>query len=106
MPRTKKAVAYAQADLDEVMDNPEWTEEEFARARPAREVLPPEFFAGLAELRKAGRPRKAHKKVSVTLRLDPDVVSAFKSDGEGWQTRMNDTLKKAVARRRKTSRAA
>jgi hypothetical protein len=26
-------------------DNPEWTEEDFARAKPPQEVLPPHLFA-------------------------------------------------------------
>ena len=30
------------------------------------------------------------------LRLDPDVVERFKADGEGWQTRMNEALRKAA----------
>jgi uncharacterized protein (DUF4415 family) len=30
-------------------DNPEWTDEELARARPAREVLPPELYAALTK---------------------------------------------------------
>ena len=29
-------------DFDEVMDSPEWTEEDFARARPAR-LVPPDI---------------------------------------------------------------
>jgi uncharacterized protein (DUF4415 family) len=47
--------------------------------------------------RKAGgRPRAEAPKQPVKLRLDPDVVEAFKAAGPGWQTRMNDALRKAV----------
>ncbi|AWC23007.1 hypothetical protein CO731_02475 [Aminobacter sp. MSH1] len=46
--------------------------------------------------RKIGRPPSLHKKQSILLRLDPDVVARFKADGEGWQTRMNDALRKAA----------
>jgi uncharacterized protein (DUF4415 family) len=43
-----------------------------------------------------GRPALGEKaKRLVTLRLDPDVINAFKATGEGWQTRINDTLAKA-----------
>jgi uncharacterized protein (DUF4415 family) len=44
-----------------------------------------------------GRPPlgRAAKK-QVTLRLDADVVEAFKAGGAGWQTRMNDVLAKAM----------
>ncbi|SHI65620.1 BrnA antitoxin family protein [Wenxinia saemankumensis] len=43
-----------------------------------------------------GRPRAASPKVQTTLRLDPEVVDSFKADGPGWQTRMNDALRKAA----------
>jgi uncharacterized protein (DUF4415 family) len=47
------------------------------------------------------RPPLDHPKVQVTLRLDKEVVRAFKEDGPGWQGRMNDELKKTVTRRRR-----
>ena len=46
-------------------------------------------------LRRPGRPPKADCKVSVTLRLDRDVVERFKASGAGWQTRINEALKKS-----------
>jgi uncharacterized protein (DUF4415 family) len=49
-------------------------------------------------VRRPGRPLKADRKVSVTLRLDRDVVERFKATGAGWQTRINAALKKSVAR--------
>jgi uncharacterized protein (DUF4415 family) len=82
-------------------DNPEWGDAEFARARPASDVLPEIFGAKTAEklLRPRGRPKLAHPKQAVKLRIDPDVVEAFKSEGDGWQTRMNEALRaSAVAR--------
>lgn len=45
---------------------------------------------------KRGRPRLAKPKQAVLLRLDPDVVSRFKANGDGWQSRMNSALRKAV----------
>ncbi|WP_202801639.1 BrnA antitoxin family protein [Herbaspirillum sp. CF444] len=27
------------------------------------------------------------------MRVDEDVLEAFKNEGEGWQTRMNDALR-------------
>jgi len=32
-----------------------------------------------------GRPTKPDRKVSVTLRLDRDVIERFKATGAGWQ---------------------
>jgi uncharacterized protein (DUF4415 family) len=76
-------------------DNPEWTEEMFARARPASKVLPeilgPEAAADL--LKPRGRPKASKKKTPVNIRLDADVVNAFKSKGKGWQSRVNKALR-------------
>jgi uncharacterized protein (DUF4415 family) len=49
-----------------------------------------------------GRPdaRQSHAKVGVYMRLDPDIVDAFKADGPGWQTRVNDEFAKVVRRRK------
>lgn len=76
------------ASFDE--DNPEWTAEMFANARPAEEVLPPEILAAFRRPR--GRPVKAARKVRIAVRLDPDVVDHFRASGPGWQTRINDAL--------------
>ncbi|TPK96085.1 MULTISPECIES: BrnA antitoxin family protein [unclassified Mesorhizobium] len=50
--------------------------------------------------RKPGRPRAEVKKIAVSLKLDPDVVSAYREKGPGWQTRMNDDLRKAAKLKR------
>jgi uncharacterized protein (DUF4415 family) len=46
-------------------------------------------------VRRLGRPLKPDRKVSVTLRLDRDVVERFKATGAGWQTRINTALKRS-----------
>jgi len=77
-------------------DSPELTDEWFRQARPAAEVLPEIFGAEVAAemLRpRRGRPRSATPKEHVNIRLDADVVQAFKSTGKGWQTRLNDALR-------------
>ncbi|MFC5373931.1 BrnA antitoxin family protein [Brevundimonas faecalis] len=79
-------------------DAPEFTAEVMARAKPAAEVLPPEVMAAFKK--KAGRPRAEVAKVPVSLRLDPDVLDAFKATGAGWQTRINDALRKLVDQKR------
>ena len=35
----------------------------------------------------------------VSVRYSPEVLEYFKSTGAGWQTRMNDALRKWVAKR-------
>jgi len=58
-------------------DNPEWTAEHFARARPASKLL--STYIGeeaTRELlrRSPGRPIQEKRKVNQTLRLDADVL--------------------------------
>lgn len=80
-------------------DNPEWTEEDFARAIPASE-LPLEILAHfpktMARLRGA---QKAPTKKPVSLRLSADVLDHFRAGGPGWQTRIDQALKDAIARK-------
>jgi len=45
-----------------------------------------------------GRPKARATKVSTTIRLDRDIVEAFRAGGEGWQTRINDALRAALKR--------
>jgi uncharacterized protein (DUF4415 family) len=63
--------------------------------------LTPEFFksADLYEgnqLKTRGRPKSASPKEPVKLRLDADVLAALRASGEGWQTRINDTLRASL----------
>ena len=79
-------------------DNPEWTEADFAQARPAAEVLPPEVLAAFGK-GKRGRPlgwTKPNAKQQVTLRLDPEVVEGWRKSGPGWQSRINAALRAAL----------
>lgn len=46
----------------------------------------------LAPLKKRGRPQKAQPKIAVSVRYTPEVISAFKASGAGWQTRMDVAL--------------
>jgi uncharacterized protein (DUF4415 family) len=66
-------------------DAPEWTDEEFAAA---------ELRIGDTVIRR-GRPA-GETKTQVSLRIDNDVLAAFRAEGPGWQSRMNAALKKAA----------
>ena len=66
-------------------DAPEWTDEMFDRA---------ELRIGDTVIRR-GRP-PGSTKTQVSLRLDQDVIAAFRAQGPGWQSRMNEALRKAA----------
>ncbi len=76
-------------------DLPEWTDDQFDRAefRIGDKLIRP----ANGTLTKAGRPPLGmNPKQQVTLRLDPDVIDAFRSSGPGWQSRINAALRSAV----------
>ena len=77
-------------------DAPEATDEWFERARPAKDVLPGLVGAVAAKellKPKRGRPPAANPKEHLNIRLDADIVQAFRRTGSGWQTRLNNALR-------------
>jgi len=77
-------------------DAPELTDDFFQRGTWRIGDHPVEPASGALALRQAikrGRPLSTNHKLSVTVRYDADVISAFKATGKGWQTRMNDALR-------------
>jgi uncharacterized protein (DUF4415 family) len=82
MPRKRKSGATAWADSD---DAPELTDKFFDRA---------EIRKG-GKLVRRGRPPLANPKQAVKLRLDADVLTAYRKTGAGWQTRINADLRRA-----------
>ena len=75
---------------------PEATDEWFQKARPAKDVLPGLVGDNAARTLlkpKRGRPVLANPKQHVNIRLDADVVIAFRRMGSGWQTRLNNALR-------------
>lgn len=74
-------------------------DEEIKRLRPAREVFA-ELGIPMPVPRKPGRPAQEKTKVRVTMRLDANIVDFFKSQGPGWQTRINQALAEKVAKER------
>jgi uncharacterized protein (DUF4415 family) len=78
-------------------DAREWTDEDFAKAKPASEVMKPELYATLVARRQRGRPKTETPKIFTAIRLDADVLATFKATGKGWQTRINAILREWVA---------
>jgi uncharacterized protein (DUF4415 family) len=63
-------------------DNPPWSEE----------------LLGPAVLRRGRGPQKAPTKVLTTIRLDADVIAFFRAQGSGYQSRINDALRRVKDR--------
>jgi uncharacterized protein (DUF4415 family) len=83
--------------IEQDPDAYEPSDEELARFQPASEVLPQIMGKtnAAALMRRRGRPAVSadSRKVPTTIRLDPDLVEAFKETGPGWQSRMNGALR-------------
>ncbi len=74
-------------------DTAEVSDEMFDRMQPVAKTHPhiPPRVRG---------PQRRPTKQSTTLRLDAEVVEFFKSQGRGWQTRMNAVLLEHVRQQR------
>jgi uncharacterized protein (DUF4415 family) len=76
-------------------ENPEWTAEMVANARPFREVFPAQY----ATWKKArGRPPVEAPKVHIGFRLAADVVQALRATGRGYNARVEKLLREALAK--------
>ena len=67
-------------------DAPELTEDFFQSADPLKGH----------KILVRGRPKAATTKEPVKLRLDADVLAALRATGDGWQTRINETLRASL----------
>lgn len=94
--KTDSRRGYTQADLDAVSDNPRLTKADIAKARPFAEVFP----ELAASIRRGRGPGRAPAKGPVSIRLSPDVVAYFKAKGPGWQSRIDEALRKVANKKR------
>ena len=67
-------------------DAPELTKDWFAKAA---------LMQGETVVRRGGRPRGSDKE-QVTLRLDKAILAHFRASGPGWQTRVNEALRRML----------
>ena len=77
-------------------ENPEWTEEDFARARPFKNVFPEQFASW--QNKRIGRPPSSNPKVHISFRLASDLVDGIKATGEGYNARVEKVLRNALKR--------
>lgn len=91
--RVKKPADISQEDWDAV-DVPEMTDEEFATARPFKDVFPSQYRAW----KKMGRPPVQAPKVHIGFRLAADVVNSIRASGRGYNARVEKVLRDALAK--------
>lgn len=71
-----------------------------AKADPDAQPLTPGQLKSMVPLRALrGRPKSENKKLLVSVRYSREVVTYFKSTGEGWQSRMDRVLREYVERK-------
>ena len=75
-------------------ENPEWTADDFARAKPFKESHPQLFEAW----KKRGRPPVETPKVHIGFRLAADVVDGIRASGRGYNSRVEKVLREAIAK--------
>jgi uncharacterized protein (DUF4415 family) len=83
---TNNAKDTAKHALDLIEPKPELDDDWFAEA---------DAYIGTKLIRR-GRPRLENPKQPVSLRLDRDVIEWFKGKGDGWQTRINEELRRVA----------
>lgn len=70
-----------------------------AKADPDARPLTAKQLKAMVPLRTLrGRPKSENPKQLVSVRYSQEVLTYFKSTGEGWQSRMNGVLREYVTR--------
>ena len=80
-----------------------------AKADPDAQPLTSEQLSAMVPIKAVrGRPKSESKKLLVSVRYSPEVLSYFRSTGDGWQARMDGVLQEYVAKQagRRPKRAA
>jgi uncharacterized protein (DUF4415 family) len=68
------------------------------------DVLPAATVEALRRYQGQRGLQKSPTKVMITLRVDRDVVAAYRATGSGWQTRANEALRAYAKRFRRSKR--
>jgi len=85
MPTDEEDAAITAAAMSDPDALP-WTDEQLEAARPSMRI----------GARPVGRPPVPVKRPTLSMRVDADVLAAFRQSGKGWQTRINAVLREAV----------
>jgi uncharacterized protein (DUF4415 family) len=74
-----------------------------AKSDPDAQPLTAKQMKAMQAVRSVGRPKSPSRKLLVSVRYSPEVVTFFKSTGEGWQSRMDSVLREYVSRHSRKS---
>jgi uncharacterized protein (DUF4415 family) len=88
--KSKGGSGYGKKDWDAVSDNPKLTDEQLSKARPFAEASPDLA----ASIRRGRGPNKSPTKKLVSLRLSGQVIDKYKAGGPGWQSRIDQDLRR------------
>lgn len=77
-----------------------WRDPDVAAEITDKWIAEADLYRG-KKLVRCGRPAGSGQKTQTTLRISKDVLEFFRATGPGWQTRMDNALKRYVASQRR-----
>jgi len=77
-----------------------WRDPDDAPELTRKWVASADLYRGKTLVRR-GRPPGTGKKTQTTMRISNEVLKFFRATGRGWQTRMDEALKRYVAAQRR-----
>ncbi len=96
--KTKPSVStdWARVRRDVVADAPLSVVKAFDPYDP-NDAQAVDAFWDKAQLKRGrGRPALPQKRPTLNMRIDADVLDAYKATGPGWQTRIHDILRRSM----------
>lgn len=103
-----KLVVKSEADIQAYVKSPKF-KRDIERIKAIRDEdidfsdIPELTDEQLSRMVRARATRLARNKRSITIRVDPDVLAWLRSEGPGYQSRINGFLRDAMTRARKSS---
>jgi uncharacterized protein (DUF4415 family) len=74
----------------------ELTADDLKKFKPIAEVAP-ELLAKIKKGVGERGPQKSATKIPISIRVSPEVAEYFRSEGKGWQGRINSVLKEYIS---------
>ena len=94
--KASNSTDWARVRRDVAADAPLTLVKEFEPYDPDNAQAVDDFWSQATLKRGRGRPSLAQKRPTLNMRIDADLLEAFKATGPGWQTRIHDILRKSM----------